>query len=82
VKRCTGCKFNAEEGLFSEHIGQLWTSFAAARAPWSAFTEQHHANIVLQPGAATASNFSIEIDLGRPEACALWDEVDALQPEW
>ena len=74
--RCTGCHFHEKEAAFALAIGEFWTSFAArgepsaARGTWPAFTASAPRNIVLHP-----NDFGIETNLGRAEACVLWDEA-------
>jgi carboxylesterase type B len=75
---CFTCHFDAREARFSLAVGKFWTQFAATGAPgaaWPAFTPTARKNIVLRP--SSAGIFEAEEDVGRPEACALWDEVAA-----
>jgi hypothetical protein len=73
-ERCVGCAFDAREAPFSLAVGRLWSAFAAAGAPpraeWPPFTADAPRDLVLHPEA-----LRLEANIGRPQACALWDEV-------
>ena len=75
-KRCVGCAFDAREARLSAAVGAFWARLAARGAPsadsdvWPAFTAAERRGIVLHPDAS-----HVEADMGRPEACALWDDV-------
>jgi carboxylesterase type B len=76
-ERCVGCSFDPKEAAFSDAIGRFWTAFASSGDPssaalaWQPFTASSRQNIFLRPDAIT-----MERDLGRPDACKLWDAVD------
>lgn len=44
---------------------------------WPRFTAADPNNIVLEPLSQDGSPFIVEQNMGRPDACALWDEVEA-----
>jgi len=71
-ERCTGCAFDTREAPFALAVGRLWSSFASgSRSPeWPPFTAAAPRDLVLHPDAQR-----LEVNLSRPEACALWDEV-------
>lgn len=75
-KRCTGCHFDRREAAFAVAIGKFWTTFAARGTPsaiegeWPAFTTDAPQNIVLHPEGNI-----LETNMGRSDACALWDDV-------
>ena len=77
-EHCTGCHFNQKEAEFSFTLGRFWTQFARSGAPSSKFGEWpaigtkalEARNIYLRAGEV-----SVEKDMGRPEACAFWDDV-------
>ena len=81
-KRCVGCTFDSSEAEFSATIGSFWAEFARNGRPadnvlWPSIntTASGAGNgvggIFLHPGAIAA-----EHDMGRADACVLWDEVD------
>jgi len=81
-KRCVGCQFDKQEAALSAAVGQFWSDFARTGAPgtheaWPAFTAADPNNIVLEPLSQDGSPFIVEQNMGRPDACALWDEVEA-----
>ena len=77
-KRCVGCAFDAREAALSAAVGAYWARLAAAGAPsadageWPAFAAADgRRGVVLHPDFVSR----VEVDMGRGEACALWDEV-------
>ena len=70
-----GCAFDQREAGFSLAMGEFWSHFAQHGAPtadgaWPAFTAGAPRNIYLKP-----DDIKVETNLGRGEACALWDDV-------
>lgn len=92
---CLGCRFDAREAGFARSVGRLWTNFAASgdpnrrRAASSSAAEDEEEwppigtdrNVYLHPTAGREQLMAHEAALGRPEACALWDEIDAASSE-
>lgn len=77
--RCVGCTFDRSEAAFSAKIGSFWAEFARTGRPsenstgWPSIakTGPGVAGIFLHPEEIAA-----ELDMGRGDACVLWDEVD------
>jgi len=73
---CIGCAFNEAEGKLAFDVGALWVAFAAGddldKKGWPQVTKGKMNNIVLHP---TEKAFPTEVDMGRTEACVLWDKV-------
>ena len=73
----------ARRAALSFSVGRFWTTFASTGSPsadpseWPALTEGAPQNIVLNP-LKSGAKFAVESHVGRPAACELWDQVDAL----
>jgi len=77
---CLGCAFDARESGFSNTMGRLWTSFAADRpSEWPKFGASGGKNVLLEPSKlwlpGVRQIMRTETKMGRPERCALWDEI-------